>query len=162
MEGSESASGKNVAITGNTFTYTSGNKTRYAIYAKYFEDVAISGNCFDSRSYTNHPVGLDVGANNIKITGNTSNKYALLNSAAPVINGQTSGTATVPNGSTSIDVAHGLGATPDIQNINITPTNSLGSATKFWVSSVSSTTFTITVDADPGETTATFAWKASV
>lgn len=72
------------------------------------------------------------------------------------------GTATVANGTTSIAVSHGLDATPALSQITVTPTNNLGSATKFWVSNVTSTQFTINVDANPGATTATFVWKAEL
>jgi hypothetical protein len=161
VEGDATSLARYIGITGNIFGQYSG-KVRYAVYAKNANKLVINGNIFDSKSYTTKPIGLDTGVTDAEIIGNTSNKYELLNSVTPVVNGTTAGTATVASGSTSIDVAHGLGETPDIQNINITPTNSLGSATKFWVSVVSSTTFTITVDADPGTDTATFAWKASV
>ena len=73
-----------------------------------------------------------------------------------------SGTATVANGSTSIEVEHGLGATPAIQDISVTPTNNLGNASKFWISDVDSDSFQINVDADPGNDTATFAWSAMI
>jgi hypothetical protein len=70
------------------------------------------------------------------------------------------GTATVANGSTSVVVNHGLDMTPALSNITLTPTNSLGTAAKFWVSNVTSTQFTVNVNADPGATTATFSWFA--
>ncbi len=73
---------------------------------------------------------------------------------------ESSGTATVANGSTSIAVNHGLSFTPGAANVSVTPTNNLGSAAKFWVSGFGATQFTINVDADPGVTTATFAWRA--
>jgi hypothetical protein len=68
------------------------------------------------------------------------------------------GTATVANATTTIDVAHGLDATPALGNIAVTPTNNLGNAAKFWISGVTNTQFTINVDVDPGATTATFSW----
>ena len=71
-----------------------------------------------------------------------------------------SGTATVANGSTTIVVSHGLDMTPASSNITLTPTNSLGTAAKFWVSNVTNTQFTVNVNADPGATTATFSWFA--
>ncbi len=71
---------------------------------------------------------------------------------------ENSGTATVASGATYVDVSHGLGITPSINNINVTPTNNLGSATKFWISNVGASTFRINVDIDPGVTTATFSW----
>lgn len=72
------------------------------------------------------------------------------------------GTATVASGETSVAVTHSLKVTPDLQDISVTPTNNLGTATKFWISTPTATQFTINVDQDPGATTATFAWTASV
>lgn len=69
------------------------------------------------------------------------------------------GTATVASGATTTVVSHGLDMTPVAQNIQLTPTNSLGNATKFWITNVTATQFTINVDVDPGATTATFAWS---
>ena len=75
---------------------------------------------------------------------------------------ESSGTATVASGSTSIAVSHGLGVTPSAKDIQVTPTNDLGSAAKFWISSVGASTFTINVDIDPGASTATFSWSALI
>lgn len=72
---------------------------------------------------------------------------------------ENSGTATIPNGATSVIVYHGLGIVPALRDIMVTPTNSLGNAAKFWVSDPKDTQFTINVEADPGPTTATFAWQ---
>lgn len=78
---------------------------------------------------------------------------------------ENSGVATVASGSTTIVVSHGLAsntntAPPTAKDIIVTPTNDLGSATKFWVSAVTATTFTISVDTAPGGSGATFAWQA--
>lgn len=70
------------------------------------------------------------------------------------------GTATVASGSTTIVVNHGLESSPLLSNISVTPTNNLGTATKFWISTITTTQFTINVDVDPGVTTATFVWNA--
>jgi hypothetical protein len=76
---------------------------------------------------------------------------------------QSSGQGTILSGTSSITVAHNLAATPLLQNIIVTPAGSwfAASVTAFWVSAVSSTTFTISVDAN---TTAnwTFSWTAYV
>ena len=72
------------------------------------------------------------------------------------------GTATVTNGNTTVVVTHSLGLTPDLKHISVTPTNNLGNATKFFISTVTSTQFTINVDQDPGATTATFVWMADM
>jgi hypothetical protein len=69
------------------------------------------------------------------------------------------GTATVANGQTSVTVTHGYFETPSAYQITITPSNSMGSATKFYVSDVGATTFVVNVNTDPGETTATFVWS---
>jgi hypothetical protein len=70
------------------------------------------------------------------------------------------GTATVASGQTSVVVSHVLARAPALADIWVTPSNSLGNASKFWVSSPTSTQFTINVNADPGATTAQFAWRA--
>lgn len=75
---------------------------------------------------------------------------------------ETSGTATVVNTTTTIVVTHGLSTTPTLAAIKVTPTNNLGTATKFWISTPTATQFTINVDADPGAGTATFAWSATI
>lgn len=72
---------------------------------------------------------------------------------------ENTGTATVLSATTSIAVTHGLDITPSLGSVNVTPTNDLGTATKFWIGGATSTQFTINVDADPGVGTATFAWS---
>jgi hypothetical protein len=75
---------------------------------------------------------------------------------------QNRGTAVIPSGSTYVDVPHGLGKTPPIEGITVTPSNGLGNASKFWLSDVGDETFRINVDVDPGETTATFVWGGHI
>ena len=72
---------------------------------------------------------------------------------------ENNGAAIIASATTSIAVNHGISVTPALNNISVTPTNSLGTATKFWISGVGATQFTINVDVDPGATTATFAWS---
>jgi parallel beta-helix repeat protein len=75
---------------------------------------------------------------------------------------ETKGIATVANGNTDTgNIAHGLSFTPQKYHIQVTPTNDLGTATKFWLGTPDATNFKIYVDADPGAGTATFAWKAA-
>jgi hypothetical protein len=164
IEGDVVVNGKGYNIFNNVFSWWDYSvKPQYAIRAKYAEDLQIVGNVFAENTYSgDEPIALDTSIENVKIRGNNNNKYVLLNSATPIINNQNFGTATIANGDTSVNVTHGLGETPSIQDISVTPTNSLGNAAKFWVSAVSSTTFTITVDADPGSDTAIFAWKANI
>lgn len=70
-----------------------------------------------------------------------------------------SGTGTVANGTTSIAITHELSSTPT--RVQITPTTTLGSASEIYVSAKAATTFTVTVDTDPGADV-TFDWRASV
>jgi parallel beta-helix repeat protein len=72
---------------------------------------------------------------------------------------ESSGTATIASGDTHIDVTHGLAITPEAANISVTPTNSMGDSAKYYISDIGATTFRINVNADPGATTATFAWQ---
>jgi len=67
------------------------------------------------------------------------------------------GSATITSATTSVSVTHGLIGTP--VTVQITPTASLGSAAKFWVSSIGSSTFTINVDVAPGSSVS-FNWVA--
>lgn len=69
------------------------------------------------------------------------------------------GTATVVAGATYITINHGLSITPDASKISVTPTNNMNSATKFWVSHITSTQFRINTNVDPTGTGATFAWQ---
>lgn len=75
---------------------------------------------------------------------------------------ENNGTATVASGATSIVVNHGLNMTPTLNNISVTPTNNLGSSTKYWISNPTATQFTINVDVAPGAATAAFAWTARI
>src|SRR6266700_3013829 len=72
---------------------------------------------------------------------------------------ENSGTASITSGNTSVTVTHGLSVTPTLQQIAITPQTSLGSAAFFWVSSPTSTQFTLNVNANPAQTV-TFSWRA--
>jgi len=61
------------------------------------------------------------------------------------------GTATISNGNTSIAVNHGCDYTPSAEDIDVHPIESLGSASFWWVDTITSTQFTIHVNADPGQ-----------
>lgn len=69
------------------------------------------------------------------------------------------GTATIASGNTSVAVTHGVDFTPLLQEVSVTPTNDMSSASKFWISNMTSTQFTINVDTDPGAGGATFGWN---
>jgi hypothetical protein len=69
------------------------------------------------------------------------------------------GTAVIPADQTAVTVEHGLVAVP--ASVQLTPANSLGAATKFWMDGLTPRQFTIHVDARPGEPTAVFHWQVS-
>lgn len=71
---------------------------------------------------------------------------------------ESSGQATVPSGSTSVVVDHGLADTP--ARVLLTA-RAWGDAAKAWVSDLTSTQFTINVDADPGADI-DFDWRATI
>lgn len=126
--------------------------TRYGIYEVNVSTDGGYVNMYKNNIFngmTDGGIHLAVGSNSI-CTGNIG--YVTENS----------GTATVANGATTVVVNHGLSVTPTADDITVTPTNSMGNATKFYIGTFTSTQFTITVNADPGATTATFAWKAIV
>lgn len=76
---------------------------------------------------------------------------------------QRNGTAVVPSGSTSVVISHNLrNHSPTLSEIRVTPTNNLGTASKFWISNPTATQFTINVDVDPGVGTAAFVWHIQV
>lgn len=75
---------------------------------------------------------------------------------------RSNGSATVANGTTTIAVPHSLGKTPGLNDIQVTPTNDLGTAAKFWISLPTADDFTINVDSDPGAGGATFAWTVHI
>jgi len=77
-----------------------------------------------------------------------------------------SGAAVVASGTTNVLVTHGV---KEIylhqvlpENIQITPTNLLGNASKWQVTRYDANRFQITVDADPGASTATFSWRVKI
>ncbi|MDD5095176.1 MAG: right-handed parallel beta-helix repeat-containing protein [Dehalococcoidia bacterium] len=72
-----------------------------------------------------------------------------------------SGTATVASGGTSIVVNHGLVTTPT--RVQITPRENPTNAVSFWwVDTLTTTQFTIHVNADPGASNLDFDWRAVI
>ncbi|HOF17725.1 MAG TPA: right-handed parallel beta-helix repeat-containing protein [Phycisphaerae bacterium] len=133
-------------VVGNEFGVSSGNSMKRGVWFQ----VSNQGHRVES-NYFNATYGTETisapGASDV-IRNNTG--YVTENA----------GTATVASGQTSVTVNHGCALTP--AHILVTPTNSLGNATKFYVSSITSTQFTVAVDQDPGATTATFAWSVRI
>ena len=144
-----------------------------AIWARDgFEDLIVESNFIDAGDEsprTRRAVQVPSGTTGVIIRDNTltgefDEKIGQINDQIVYDNKglktRNKGDATVPDGSTSVVVTHDLEQTPDITSIFVTPSNDLGSASKFWISGVGSSEFTINVDADPGSDEATFAWVA--
>jgi hypothetical protein len=74
---------------------------------------------------------------------------------------ENNGTATLEDGNTTVVVTHGLGVTPNLKDINVTPSEAWGAFTQFWKHTPTATEFTIEVDQDPGQDV-DFSWSASV
>lgn len=84
---------------------------------------------------------------------------------------ETHGTATITSNKNSTgNIAHGIGksvprggqgAGVEPADILITPISETGAASKWWVSSINTTNFVISVDAAPG-TTIAFSWRAHI
>lgn len=137
-------------VVGNTITLNRG-----------YTGIRINGvaNCRVRDNYINSgtaaSLSIEAGSTLFNISNNVLSKAMTYNATAGAGN---IGTATVANGTTSIAVTHNLGYTPDVTDIQITPTLMSLSKT-YWISAIGASTFTINVDVDPGVGTATFAWK---
>ncbi len=148
-----------VVVTGCNFLYNAGlsaNKPRYAVNLSNgaSQHTNVASNSFGPASHW--------GTMAVNNNGSSTNKPLVLINTGWLT--ENSGTATVISGGpTTVVVAHGLSVTPAAKDIVISPTNSIGSATKFWVNTIDATNFTINVDVSPGaSSTATFAWHAKI
>lgn len=123
-----------------------GNKIISAnyIFAGGMDDVRLTNNIFDAMNAFD-----DSNPTNVVVRDNAG--YVTENS----------GTDTIPSASTSKVVTHGLAVTPAAGDVMVTPMESLGNASFFWVDTYTSTQFTINTNAAPGADT-DFAWKAIV
>lgn len=113
--------------------------------------------------------GLELSSNsrNVTVTGNTflDTNPIILSSASDLkfINNrgfitENSGTATLLNGQTTKVISHGCSYTPNAGDISVHPIESLGSASFWYVDTITSTQFSIHVNADPGQDV-DFAWS---
>lgn len=71
------------------------------------------------------------------------------------------GTSKIDSGQTTVNVTHGLSATPTVINVTFAEagTNDYG---RWWISSAGATTFTVNVSGDPGSSNLDFWWEAKV
>ena len=120
---------------------------------------ALYGISFASGANANVFVGNDVGDNTTGSVSNAGTANIIRNNRGYVT--ENSGTATVLNTTTSIVVNHGLATTPT--RVQITPRENPTNAVSFWwVGTLTTTQFTINVNADPGASNLDFDWRAVV
>jgi hypothetical protein len=142
-----------IVIVGNSFLHHSSDSAaqpRYGINmsSTASQHVNISGNTFGPASHW--------GTAPINNSSSSTNPARISGNIGHVTENR--GAATVASGATTTVVTHGLSYTPSLQEVSVIRTNLGGASTKFWVSTVTATTFTINVDIDPGVATATFGW----
>lgn len=128
----------------------------------------IEGNFIDSTTLAGVNIASASSGNNV-ITDNT-----FYNCGSGVTNNGTntiirdnqgwvtenSGNATVLNGSTSVEVSHGLSTTPT--QVIVTPSSNPTNNVSFWyVDGINASSFTIRVNTDPGAGNLSFAWRAA-
>ena len=126
-----------ITIAGNVL-----RNAKYGIITTYSKDVNVYGNILENMSGSPY---LNGGGSNYKVHHNIG--YVTENS----------GTATIPAGSTSVTVSHGLADTPS--KVLVTPIGDPGD--RFWVANVGSSSFDIVVATAPSADT-DFYWQAEL
>lgn len=154
--------------SGIRYDWTTGSRTR----------VYIRGNhCFDTGG-VDQKWGISIdGAGDVTnvliednvLWGNTSGPlYSNLTDASVKIRRndghltENRGTGTIASGNTSVAVTHGLSVTPSLEDISVIggedPTNAIG---HIWISGITSSQFTVNVNADPGASGWDFGWHVA-
>lgn len=123
----------------------------------------------NSRFSYNHIDGATGGTSIKEVSGTNNNLFAFnrVNKGISLVNATTVGnngfktknygSATIPSGSTSVTVTHGLYTSPSF--VLATPTSAQASGKQWWVASKTATTFQIVVSAAP-TADLTFDWLA--
>lgn len=142
------ASSSGILVTGNVISGCTTGVRLYDTGTGVSADVLAQGNLFSGNT-ANLSVSLAVGA-----TYRVSNNLGLVT--------ESSGLATILSGATSVVVTHGLGITPSLQDIQVMAAeNSTNDAGPLYVSTITSTQFTINCRADPGASNLDVVWQAS-
>ena len=135
------------------------------------EKILITNNVFDDFQPTptqTYHIKMTDDTDNITITTNVFGDYAtgamlLVGSNNVIANNigyvtENSGIETLLNGQTSVVTSHGCDYTPSAGDISVTAIESLGSASYWYVDTITSTQFTIRVNVNPGQDV-DFAWN---
>lgn len=139
---------RNLSIVGNTITDCDTGVDLRVAGTGSFVDTEISYNTF-----SDNRVNVYAPAPPVAFTTRDNRGWAT----------DATGTATVAAGATSVVVAHGLARTPAVAGITVTPASApdLMGAGRFWISAVTATNFTISVDVAPGAPVI-YGWTAQV
>lgn len=159
------------SVVVNGFIEVSGNKisdSAIGIDLQNYDHVNINGNmihdnttgvkfedCTRCEVVNNH---FSNNTSHVDTASGTNTNLIIRNNAGYVT--EAAGLATITSGATTVVVTHGLSYTPAVYDISLTPaeqgSNDYG---RFWVSTITSTQFTINVSADPGASNLDVAWS---
>lgn len=155
---------KNINVIGGAMAQNGGSGIAVGVGSTdfFFRDVR-AGAIDGLTGNTGSGIFVDTGCTNFEISdsrfvGNTVSGYngGSFGATGAVVKGNTGfktvgqGSGIITSAATSVTVSHGLAVTPLITEINVTPTSALQSATEFWITTVTATTFDINVDIAPG------------
>lgn len=179
--GSDNIKIQNGFIGGNLEKYKYGTRTQgwdrnFLIYGSDYVDIYnVKADSSKVSGASDHPCSIGVGSANCTVRFNSfNNPNATNGDGIEFYSGSTfagnrvqwnvgfvtenDGTATIANGNTSIAVTHGLDVTPEASDVIVWPIETLNTASFYYVDTITSTQFTINVNADPGQDV-DFAWK---
>jgi hypothetical protein len=150
--GASSTASKNISITNNLFDFQ-GAFERYAL-------VLLGANTNGIRICNNTVAGNELSNKAMLYAVNTPGSDVVMRDNIGAIT-ENSGTATLTSGTTSKNVTHGITkgcGIPPISAFNVTPQETLGSASFFWVDTVTNSNFNINVNTNPS-TDVDFSWS---
>jgi len=124
-----------------------------------YENNNANANHIDLRCFTNAGQNvLHASSEPPSTVGLGGDRWQVYGFGNDAVSTERSGSATVLNGTTFIDVTHNLAIQPIQGDIMVTPVQSLGAASEFFINNLNATTFRINLDVDPGADVL-FAWR---
>jgi len=158
IQGGGPTAAKRTTLVGNSFSWiqigANPNRPRYGVH---LDGVGAQGTLVTSNSFGPNS---HFGSGQIRDASDPAEPAIVRGNLNWVTERQ--GTASIASGATQVVVNHGLSTTPSLANLQVTPTNSLGASSRWWISDPTATTFTLHVDTEPGDGGATFAWQAQI
>lgn len=152
-------------INGNYFglhdkAITMGSGTRYTVViGNVIKDQTTNAIYIVSGASTNMIVGNWFGTTTPAIISDAGTGTVIRNNVGWVT--EAKGTSKIDSGATTVNVTHGLSATPTVINVTFAEAGS-NDYGRWWISSAGATTFTVNVSSDPGASNLDFWWEAKV